>query len=108
MGPDTTPPTVIGCPSDITQEIATGQTSIPVTWTEPTATDNVTPANQISRLATHQPNQAFLVGTTNVQYIFTDQAGNIATCAFNVIVSCEFLWFAVIFYCQFFICQFFI
>ena len=87
MVSDTINPVLANCPTDITQTVAAGQTTAAVTWTEPTATDNVTPANQITMLATHSPGQQFAVGTTAVSYIFRDLAGNEATCSFNVIVQ---------------------
>ena len=87
---DTTDPVVVNCPTDITRQLVPGSTSIAVTWTPPTATDNVTPANQITVLATHRPNQMFTTGTTTVRYTFLDAARNEAMCSFNVIVQCEF------------------
>ena len=89
MGPDTTNPVIANCPTDITQTVTAGQTTAAVTWTPPTATDNVTPTDQITMLATHSIGQQFPVGTTAVSYIFRDLAGNEATCSFNVIVQSE-------------------
>ena len=86
-GADTTNPVIANCPTDITQTVAAGQTTAAVTWTPPTATDNITPEDQIITVATHTPGQQFPVGTTQVSYIFTDQANNEATCSFNVIVQ---------------------
>ena len=88
---DTIDPVIANCPTDITQTVAAGQTTATVTWTPPTATDNVTPVNQITTVATHAPGQQFPVGTTPVSYIFRDLAGNEATCSFNVVVQSE-LW----------------
>ncbi len=88
MGVDTTQPTVINCPSDITQAVANaGDTSVAVTWIPPTATDNVTPDNQINALRSHEPGDVFNLGQTTVSYIFTDQANNQATCSFTVTVT---------------------
>ena len=86
-GTDTTNPVIANCPNDITQTVAAGQTTTAVTWTPPTATDNVTPTDQIITVGTHTPGQQFPIGTTPVSYIFTDQASNEATCSFNVIVQ---------------------
>ena len=85
-GADTVMPVIANCPTDITQTVAAGTQSIAVTWSPPTATDNITPADQIITVATHTPGQQFPVGTTPVSYIFTDQANNEATCSFNVVV----------------------
>ncbi len=93
--PDTTPPVVTGCPQDITRQLSTGQTSIAVSWTVPTATDDRTPTHQITVTASHQPNQLFSVGTTSVNYIFTDQSGNIATCIFNINIQGMYLFRAI-------------
>ena len=90
MGSDTIDPVIINCPTDIIQTVAAGQTSAAVTWTPPTATDNVTPTNQITMLVTHNSGQQFPVGITTVSYIFRDLAGNEATCSFDVIVQSEF------------------
>ena len=94
-GPDTVNPVFVNCPSDIVQTLPTGQTSTTVTWTEPTATDNVTPVGQIGIFATQRPGSTFAVGIRTVTYIARDQAGNEATCTFNVIVQSE-LYFAFI------------
>ena len=86
---DTIPPVIMNCPTDITQNTQPGQGTIAVTWTPPTATDNITPTNQITTVATHSPGQQFPVGTTPVRYMMRDAAGNEATCSFNVNVICE-------------------
>ena len=65
---------------------AAGQTTA-VTWTVPTATDNVTPVNQILMTQTHTPGSQFGVGTTEVRYLFQDAAGNSALCIFNVVIT---------------------
>ncbi|XP_072051832.1 uncharacterized protein [Amphiura filiformis] len=87
MSTDTVAPVIVNCPADITRQLAPGTTSIAIPWTAPTATDNVTPVNQINVVQTHTPNQVFTVGTTQVTYIFTDAAGNEARCSFNIIVT---------------------
>ena len=53
-----------------------------ILWNEPTATDNsgMVP----SRIQSHRPGDIFLVGDTPVTYIFSDQAGNDATCQFVI------------------------
>ena len=89
MGPDTIDPVIASCPTDIMQTVAAGQTTAAVTWTPPTATDNITPTDQITMFVTHNIGQQFPVGTTPVSYIFRDLAGNEATCSFNVIVQSE-------------------
>ena len=95
--PDTTPPVVTGCPQDITRQLSTGQTSIAVSWTVPTATDDRTPTYQITVTASHQPNQLFSVGTSTVNYIFTDQSGNFARCTFNINIQGRYLFMQFIY-----------
>ncbi|XP_072046866.1 hyalin-like [Amphiura filiformis] len=82
---DTTPPEISGCPDDITVRAPQGRNSRTVTWTEPTATDDsgVEPI----RVQTRSPGDTFNEGSTLVAYSFADGAGNIATCAFNIIVT---------------------
>ena len=71
---------------------AGGDTAAKVTWTPPTATDNVTTAYQLTLLQTNTPGDLFPFGTTGVAYIFQDAAGNNARCNFNVIVTRECLF----------------
>ena len=83
-------PVISGCPQDIAQAVpAAGQTTA-VSWTPPTATDNVTPDNQIIMTQTHRhTGSQFPVGTTTVTYVATDAAGNSALCIFNVVIKGE-------------------
>ena len=101
---DTTAPVIANCPADITMPVASaGDTAVVVTWTPPTATDNVTPASQLNApFVTHSPGDMFLIATTTVTYIFIDAAGNQAPCSFNVIVTCEYLYFVSfsVIYCE--------
>ena len=84
---DTVNPVIIGCPMDIAQTVpAAGQTTA-VTWIPPTATDNVTPDNQIIMTQTHSSGSQFGVGTTPVTYLAIDAAGNQAVCTFNVVIT---------------------
>ena len=81
---DITPPVITNCPADIIRQVHGEQQSIKVSWTEPTATDDMTPTNQITTVATHQPNQLFTAGNNIITYVFRDKAGNEARCSFNV------------------------
>jgi hypothetical protein len=83
---DVTTPVISGCPADITfytQDSNPANCSQPVSWTEPTASDNCALA---SFTRDYSPGDAFPVGTTTVTYTATDAAGNAATCAFEVTV----------------------
>ena len=84
-GTDTTPPVIANCPNPIDIIIPVGTTSMTVSWTEPTATDNSGMTPTITQ--SHQPGTDFPVGTTQVTYTFTDMAGNQAQCSFTVTVT---------------------
>ncbi|XP_038066521.1 uncharacterized protein LOC119736577 [Patiria miniata] len=80
-------PVVIGCPATIRGTLPAGQSSIPLTWSEPTATDNSQLPVTLNR--THVPGEAFGSGTTDVIYTFSDSVGNQAMCTFMVTVSAD-------------------
>ncbi|XP_030831233.1 mucin-17 isoform X5 [Strongylocentrotus purpuratus] len=81
---DTTPPSVTSCPGDVTAASSDGL-PVPVTWTEPTASDGQTAVLTIS--STRNTGDSFGVGTTPVRYTFIDDQANTANCDFNVIVT---------------------
>jgi hypothetical protein len=87
---DNTRPVIAGCPANVSVTTGVGRTTCDqvATWTEPTATDNCTPAANLVRTRSHAPGATFPVGTTTVTYTFTDAAGNTsATCSFTVTVT---------------------
>lgn len=81
---DREPPVVVNCPSNINLGTAPFQSCYRiVTWTEPTAVDNVSgPLTYFSR--TVAPGSQFGIGTSTVTYVFRDAAGNEARCSFTV------------------------
>ena len=79
---DTVPPTITSCPQPATYSVSFGFPSTIATWTEPTATDDCPGA--LSRIQSHSSGQEFQVGVTQVRYIFSDTAGNQATCQFTI------------------------
>ena len=82
---DSTPPVITGCPNNIVRNIELGAVSgTTATWTEPTATDDSGSATLTQR--TNTPGSFFVIGTTQVLYVFSDPSGNSATCSFNVII----------------------
>lgn len=81
---DTTPPTISGCPNDIFQFVELGLPGALVTYTEPTASDLSPPVLLLPPSA--RPNDFFLVGATEVEYIFVDNAMNEATCRFVITI----------------------
>ncbi len=80
-----TPPIITGCPNRFDIVAPLGKTSVPFTWIEPTATDNSGIPPTVRR--SHQPGDSFPIGTTDVIYIFTDRAGNEATCSFPITIG---------------------
>lgn len=77
-------PVLTNCPADITQlPNTTGCESI-VDWTPPTTSDNC-PGSVLT--STHNPMNAFPLGTTTVTYTLTDASGNVVTCSFDVTIS---------------------
>ncbi|XP_072045206.1 hyalin-like [Amphiura filiformis] len=79
---DTTPPTVINCPSAIVVEIELGTPSIPVHWITPIAVDNSGNVSLVTQ--THYPGERFQPGKTHVTYTFSDDGGNVEYCSFIV------------------------
>ncbi|XP_071819452.1 uncharacterized protein [Apostichopus japonicus] len=79
---DTTRPVISNCPTDIFRQIPNGAAGDFVSWSEPTATDNLDTSLTIER--SHVPGAFFIVGPTLVSYTFTDDAGNSALCSFSV------------------------
>ncbi len=81
---DNTAPIISGCNTADIPAVADGACGATVTWTPPTATDNCSVPTLVS---SHDPGDTFPVGTTTVTYTAADNAGNISTCVFNVVVT---------------------
>ena len=81
---DTTAPTLIGCPADMTI-MANSNCQAIATWTEPTATDNCADAIIIVS-SSHNSGDVF-TETTTVTYTAEDVYGNQSTCSFVVTVE---------------------
>lgn len=77
-------PVFAGCPADITRT-ATSPSGAVVTWTAPTATDDID--GSVTPSGDRESGSTFAIGTTKVTYTATDKAGNSATCSFNVTVG---------------------
>jgi hypothetical protein len=82
--PDETPPVIAGVPADITKT-ATGASGAAVTYTNPTATDNVDGTDPVSCVP--PSGSTFPLGTTTVTCTATDKAGNGAMATFKVTVT---------------------
>jgi gliding motility-associated-like protein len=81
---DETAPVISGCITSDILVYANSSCEAPVSWTEPTATDN---CSVQSLITTHPTGSTFELGTTLVKYTATDASGNITECSFNVIVK---------------------
>ena len=71
----------ITCPSDITVTNDPGVCEAVVSWNPPAGADN---CPGFSVTSSHNPGDTFLVGTTVVTYVVTDNSGNQAQCSFNI------------------------
>ncbi|XP_072044883.1 uncharacterized protein [Amphiura filiformis] len=81
---DTTPPVIVGCPSNINTFAEVGSPGIPVFWDIPAAID---PSGTVISESSHEPGQILPVGSTFVLYTFTDSSTNIAECNFTVAIA---------------------
>lgn len=77
------PPMISNCPGDITIE-ADDHGSANVNWVEPSAE---VACGGLSLASTHSRGQRFPVGTTQVVYTASDDAGSQSHCSFKVIVT---------------------
>lgn len=85
---DPVAPVISGCPSNLTVSSDPGSCGAIVSWTEPTAADNCTPAGSIIWTKSKLPGTFFPVGTTTVTYTARDASGNnSAPCSFTVTVN---------------------
>ena len=80
---DNVPPQIV-CPTNITQNAATGQCAAVVHYTI-TATDNCGTAG-LQRISGPESGSVFPVGTSTVAYFATDGCGNSSFCSFTVTV----------------------
>lgn len=83
---DTEKPVISGIPGDIVTTTDPGLPTAVVSWTPPTASDNIAVTSFTS---THDPGDAFPAGVTTVAYTATDAAGNVCTDSFTVTVNDE-------------------
>jgi hypothetical protein len=81
---DTTPPTLSGMPTDITEE-ATGAGGATISYTDPTATDLVDPSPTV--ICAPISGATFPLGETTVDCTATDASGNHDSASFTVTVE---------------------
>ncbi len=82
---DVQKPATANCPNPAPINVNLAGCLALATWTPPTFTDNC-PGGLIVT-ATHNSGAFFFFGTTVVTYTAIDQAGNVGTCTFNVVVN---------------------
>ena len=73
---------MVNCINDVTSQIGLNIGGTTVSWVEPTATDNSGVVSLSSR--SRAPGSFFVVGSTDVTYVFVDGSGNTAACTFSV------------------------
>ena len=78
-------PKFSACPGAMTQPTDPGSSTAVVTWTDPTAVDNIDPNPVVS--CTPVSGSEFVVGITEVVCEATDSNENKATCRFAVAVT---------------------
>ncbi|MBL7904115.1 MAG: HYR domain-containing protein, partial [Bacteroidales bacterium] len=79
-------PVITNCPvADITAVSQGEDCTAIVSWPNLIATDDCSGVKSFT--STHSPGQLFPVGTTVVTYTATDNADNVSTCVFNVVVT---------------------
>jgi len=81
---DSVAPEIDGCPADIELDTVPGASDAQVWWTEPTATDDLSGIDSFT--CSHESGDRYPVGTTTVEYVAVDAAGNSSTCSFRIIV----------------------
>lgn len=81
---DGLPPEWINCPADRVVQLANGDCSTHVSWSEPFAVDDNDPTVPTSK--SHNPGDLFPPGVTEVVYTATDSQGNVGMCAFTITV----------------------
>lgn len=79
-------PAIHDLPANAIQGVSPGRTSAEVTWTPPTASDNI---GVVSFTSTWKSGDTFPEGDTTVTYTAVDAAGNRTTASFTVTVTPE-------------------
>lgn len=76
-------PKIVNCPKNIFVKANTEGVAY-AEWTPPAASGHCA---EIVLIGSHQPGDVFNIGTTEIEYRATDNAGNDAYCRFHVVVS---------------------
>ncbi|XP_038077931.1 adhesion G protein-coupled receptor E1-like [Patiria miniata] len=81
---DNVPPEVV-CPADLSYQILYGSRGRHVFWSEPTFFDNSGSVSLVSQ--SHNSNDLFSPGQTDVTYVYRDQADNRNQCSFTITIT---------------------
>ena len=81
---DETNPVFAGCSTADILATANALCQATVSWIAPSASDN---CGLVTTTSNYNPGDIFPLGTTQVIYTAEDDAGNISTCEFNVVVQ---------------------
>ncbi len=76
----------VTCPADVTVFTTPGSCDAVAEWDLPMITDNCDASPEITS-ESHASGSTFPIGTTTVTYTVQDDAGNVSTCSFDVIVE---------------------
>ena len=79
-------PPVLNCPGTIHIQLLPGECDAVVNYNV-SATDNLDPDPTITLISGLASGASFSIGTTNIEYQATDNAGNNANCSFEVVVD---------------------
>lgn len=80
---DLTPPTISGCPGNLTVQVSSTKCDTILNWPSPLAIDN---CPNITLSSSPAPNTPFPIGSSNVMYTAMDASGNTSTCSFSILV----------------------
>jgi hypothetical protein len=83
--PDTTPPTFVNCPTNMTVNADVDLCAANVIYSTPVATDCNLPAT-VAFTSGIASGQTFPLGTTTIVFTATDNCGNTNTCSFTITV----------------------
>ena len=71
-------------PSDINDVLGSSSSTVTLTWTEPTASDN---SGNVTLTSDYSPGDMFSVGTTTVTYTAADGYPNVVTDSFTITIQ---------------------
>ncbi|MCT4559892.1 MAG: HYR domain-containing protein, partial [Crocinitomicaceae bacterium] len=90
---DNLAPQVSNCPGNMTLTPNAANCAAVVTWSGPSASDN---CGSVTTSSTHSSGDVFPLGVTTVTYTFSDDAGNQATCSFDITVQADLNMSAIV------------